>query len=94
MSGLKKIWLDGVYSKNPVFEWVKGYHKDTQGIILEVVEKTGKEFNVVKKRWVVERTFSSLINYRRYSKDNEVLTRNSEAMIHIAMLHILAKRMA
>ncbi|RDH43177.1 IS5 family transposase [Zooshikella ganghwensis] len=94
MSGLKKIWLDSGYSGNPVVEWVKESHEVTRSIILEVVEKAGKGFNVIKKRWVVERTFSWLINYRRHSKDYEVLTRNSEAMIHIAMLHILVKRVA
>ena len=92
MTGLKKIWLDSGYSGNPIIDWVKNFHQVTQNIVLEVVEKTGKGFNVVKKRWVVERTFSWLINYRRHSKDYEVLPRNSEAMIQIAMLHILVRR--
>jgi putative transposase len=48
----------------------------------------------VPKRWVVERTFGWLLGSRRHSKDYEVLTRNSEAMIQIAMIGILIRRLA
>ncbi|WP_245549542.1 MULTISPECIES: transposase [Methylomicrobium] len=44
------------------------------------------------KRWAVERTFSWLGNFRRLSKEVEILTATSENMIRIAMLKItLAK---
>jgi transposase len=56
------------------------------------VEKEGKGFHVIKHRWVVERTFSWLINFRRNSKDYEKLTQSSEAMLQIAMIHTLLKR--
>ena len=45
--------------------------------VLEVVDRTGKGFQLLKRRWVVERTFAWLFNCRRLSKDYEVLTRNS-----------------
>ncbi|HEC84817.1 MAG TPA: hypothetical protein ENI48_06195 [Thioploca sp.] len=61
---------------------------------LEVVEKQGKGFNLVKRRWVVERTFAWLNNARRHSKDYEVLACNSEAMIQISMIAILLRRLA
>ena len=35
-----------------------------------------------------------LFNYRGHSKDYEVLTHNSEAMIQISMIHILVRRLA
>jgi putative transposase len=68
--------------------------KKTHKVILEPVEKTGPGFNVIKHRWVVERTFAWLFNYRRHSKDYERLTQNSEAMIQISMIHLLLKRLA
>ena len=48
----------------------------------------------IPRRWVVERTFAWLLNYRRHSKDYGVLTRNSEAFIQVAMIHLLIRRLA
>jgi len=90
---LRRIFADGGYSGTPLSEWILKI-KRTWKVILEVVEKQGKGFNVVKKRWVVERTFAWLNNFRRHSKDYEVLTCNSEAMIQISMIAILLRRLA
>jgi putative transposase len=68
--------------------------KATHKIDLEVVQRQGKGFAVLPRRWVVERTFAWVVNYRRHSKDYEVLTDNSEALIQIAMIHLLLKRLA
>ncbi len=61
---------------------------------LEVVEHQGKGFQVVPFRWVVERTFAWLLNYRRHRCDYEILTDNSAAMIQISMIHLLLNRLA
>jgi putative transposase len=62
------------------------------GITLHISEKIEGEWAVLPKRWVVERTFSWLGNFRRLSKDFEILTATAENMIKIAMLKItLAK---
>jgi putative transposase len=90
---LRKIWVDGGYSGAPLQEWASGLKK-TFKLVLELVEKQGKGFNVVKRRWVVERTFAWLLNFRRNSKDYEILTSNSEAMLQISMIHILLRRLA
>ena len=73
--------------------WVSSL-KQTHKIDLEVVQRESKGFEVMKWRWVVERTFAWLLNFRRLSKDYEVLTQNSEALIYIAMIHLLIKRLA
>ena len=90
---LRKIWVDAGYSGEPLRQWVEKLSKDFR-VDLEMTEKTGKGFNVVKKRWVVERTFAWIFNFRRNSKDYEVLTKNSEAMIQISMISIPVRRQA
>ena len=90
---LKKLWVDGGYSGETLQAWVAGL-KQTHKIDLEVVAKPGKGFTLLKRRWVVEPTFAWLLNYRRHSKDYEVLTRNSQAFIQMAMIHLLLKRLA
>jgi len=92
LTRLRKLWVDGGYRGEALKSWVLGL-KGTYKIDLEVVGRTGKGFQVVKRRWVVERTFAWLLNFRRLSKDYEVLTRNSEAFIYIAMTHLLIKRL-
>jgi putative transposase len=51
-------------------------------------------FAVVPRRWVVERTFAWLGRYRRLSKDYEFLSATSEAVIQLAMIQLLVRRLA
>ncbi len=90
---LRKLWVDGGYRGEDLKEWVAN-KKQTHKIDLEVVTPQGKGFQVVKRRWVVERTFAWLCNFRRLSKDYEDLTDNSEAFIHIVMIYLLLNRLA
>jgi putative transposase len=90
---LRKLWVDGGYRAQWLEEWVRGV-KATYKIVLEVVEKAGAGFQVLPRRWTVERTFAWLLNYRRHSRDYEVLPANSEALIQISMIHLLLKRLA
>ena len=87
---LQKVWVDEGYRGEALKTWVAEHDQ----IELEVVERTGPGFQVVKRRGVVERTFAWLLNFRRLSKDYEVLTRSSEAFIHLAMSYLLLKRLA
>jgi transposase len=89
---LRKIWVDDGYDAQWLCDWIRGL-KRTHKIDLEVVEHTGKGFQVVPYRWVVERTFAWLLNDRRHSRDYEVLTASSEAMIQISMIRLLLKRL-
>ena len=88
---IQKIWADGGY-RGGLIEWVR----ETLGATLEVVEreKGQKGFKVQPKRWVVERTFAWLGNYRRLSKDYERLLHNSEGMIYLASIKTMLKRIA
>jgi putative transposase len=86
---LRLIWADAAYSGRPV-EWAK----QLGGWLMELVKRpwAGK-FQVLPRRWVVERTFGWLCRNRRLSKDYEELTETSEAWIQIAMIHLMLKRL-
>ena len=58
-------------------------------IPLHISEKIEGKWTVLPKRWVVERTFSWLGNFRRLSKDFEILPATAENMARIAMLKII-----
>lgn len=52
-----------------------------------------KGFKVIRRRWVVERTFGRLMNHRRLSRDYETHPHRSEAMIRIAMIDLMSRRL-
>ena len=88
---IEKIWADGTY-RGGFIDWV---HEKIEAV-LEIVKRDDGEkgFKVLPKRWVVERTFAWLGNYRRLSKDYERLTRNSEGMIYLASIKTMLQRLA
>jgi putative transposase len=51
-------------------------------------------FQVLRQRWIVERTFGWFGRYRRLSKDYEQNPRSSEAWIYCAMIHLMVRRLA
>jgi hypothetical protein len=59
----------------------------------EVVERAGPGFDVVKRRWVVERDFAWPGRNRRPSKDHEGGVASSEAFAGSAMVHLMARRL-
>jgi transposase len=51
-------------------------------------------FQILPRRWVVERTFSWIDQNRRMSKDYERLPETSEAFIYVAMSRLMVRRLA
>src|SRR3989304_1170648 len=76
---LVKLWVDGAY-RGSFVDWAK----EVVGLDIEVVErdKQTKGFTLLPRRWVVERTFAWLSNYRRLSKDYENHLPASGAMLY------------
>ncbi len=88
---LKVIWADGIYEKQFLIDWVR----TACGWELQIIKRTDQEkgFKLLPKRWMVERTFAWLGRYRGLSKDYERLPETSEAMIRLAMIHIMIQRL-
>jgi len=76
------LWLEWI---SKVYTWTMHIIKPEPGI---------RGFRVLPKRWIVERTFAWLSNYRRLSRDYEYLTRSSEAFIYLAMIHLMLRRLS
>lgn len=86
------VWVDGGYSGQPFLQWVM----DTCRWIVLLVKRpeAAKGFVLLPKRWVVERTFGWWCWYRRLNVDYEYLPESSEAMIQIAMVRLMVRRLA
>ena len=87
---LQKIWADGGYTGTLV-EWVKNLF----GWVLEIVKRSdiATGFELLPHRWIVERTFGWLNRSRRLSKNFERLSTSSEAMVYLAMLPLMTRRL-
>jgi putative transposase len=87
---LELIWADAAYS-GKLIDWVNS----VCGWMLEIVKLRDdiKGFQVLPRRWIVERTFGWLGRYRRLSKDYKGLTESSQAFIYAAMINIMVKRL-
>ena len=81
--------FDGGYDKAPFLAWCRRLF----GVTVEIVQRLGEGFQVLPKRWIVERTFSWLNRSRRLSKDYEQLPTVSESMIYLAMIRLMLNRL-
>ena len=63
--------------------------------MVEIVQREVGQygFKVIPWRWVVERTFAWLNQYRRLSKDYEYLMPTADAMIYAAMVRLMLRRL-
>lgn len=80
---LKLIWADGAYKH--IIAWAK----KQCGWQLDIVHRPpgAKGFQLLPRRWVVERTFGWLGRYRRLARDYEHQTLSSESMVYLASIH-------
>ena len=101
---LAKPWVDAA-DRGPCAAWVA----ETLGWTVEVVRKPRRRVwwpadpepppvpagsRVLPRRRVVERTFAWLGRCRRLSKDYEALPETGEAWIDLAMIRLMARRLA
>lgn len=85
---IKLLWADQAY-RGPLVEWIK----TTFSCEFEIVYRRTHAFEVLPRRWVVERTFAGLSRYRRLVRDYEKRPTSSTAMVYIASIRILLKKL-
>ena len=87
---LKKLWADSAY-RGELVDYVAHWCR----FVLEIVKKPADQrgFQVQPKRWIVERTLSWFNLFRRLSKDYERTIISSEAMIKIASIRMMLRRL-
>jgi putative transposase len=88
---LKVLWADSRYRERSLGWWVACM----ASWVLEIIgrPKGARGWVRLPKRWVIERTFGWLVRYRRLARDYERQTSSSEAMIRVAMIHLMLRRL-
>ncbi|MWA07637.1 IS5 family transposase [Actinomadura sp. LD22] len=86
---LRTIWVDGGYRQHLV------EHAAAIGIDMQIVQRPPgvRGFTPLPRRWVVERTLGWLMLHRRLVRDYETLSASSTAMIHLAMIDLMSRRL-
>ncbi len=85
---IQTVFADGGYT-GTLINWAKDMFRYS----VEIVKRNQQPlFQVLPKRWIVERTFAWLNWSRRLSKDYELCHTSAESMIHIAFAHQLVRR--
>lgn len=89
---LHHLWLDRGYRGGDFINRMLCFF----GVVLDMVvpKNNSTGFSLEAGRWVVERTFAWLGNYRRLSKDYEHLPASSESFIYMASCDLMLKRLA
>lgn len=91
LSQLEVVWVDQGYSGENFAQAVKQVCGEQ--VRVEVIQRHSKTFERLPKRWIVERTFGWLNRFWRLSKDYELYTELSEAMIYGSLIRLMLKRM-
>jgi putative transposase len=90
LSQTQVVWVDNGYSGENFARVVK----QICGARVEVIQRVAQTFEILPKRWIVERTFGWLNRYRRLSKDYELHSESSEAMIYGSLIRLMTRRLA
>jgi len=86
---IRLIWADAVYT-GKLSAWAAALKMNLQ----IVARRNPHAFEVLPRRWVVERTFAWISKHRRTVRDYERLPPSHEARILWAMTALMASRLA
>jgi len=89
---LRKLYADGGY-QGPVFQ--QALKRVLRQVDLEIVKRSdhAKGFEVMPKRWIVERTIAWLNRCRRLAKDWENLNDSALAFIRLASIRLMLRKL-
>jgi transposase len=90
MPSIALVWADGGYAGRCV-----EFARRVLRITLHIVKKKEGQhgFEVLPRRWVVERTLSWLVRCRGLDRDYERLPAHAEAMVKWSMIGLMARRL-
>ena len=90
-STVSLVWADAGYAGRLV-----GWAASVLSIAVQIVKRTDDltGFQVLPRRWVVERTLARIAKHRRCVRDYETLPAHHEAMVHLAMIMTMSRRLA
>jgi len=101
---LRKIWADQGYTGEFArwaeeflgvsFEVVYPWWRQLKRYLPELYRQLKQGFQVIPKRWIVERTFAWLTFQRRLVKDYEYLMETTESWVYLAMIRLMVRRLA
>ena len=88
---LRRVYADNKYHNHALYGWVD----ENADYVVDIVRRPKGAQGWVRLpiRWTVERTFAWLTKCRRLSVDREKSTRSAEAMIRLAMIHLMLNRL-
>lgn len=91
MPSIVLVWADGGYAGK-----LLAFAQHYLFITVQIVKRTDKRptFEVLPRRWVVERTLSWLMRTRRLARDYERLPEHSEAFVKWSMIALMTRRLA
>ena len=89
---LRHVFADGGYAGEKLEAAPAGHGQWT----VEIVKRSdqAKGFEVLPRRWVVERTFAWFGRNRRLAKDFETTLTSSQAWLYLASVQLMARRLA
>ena len=92
MSKVGRMFADNKYHNHALYRWVE--HNARWELVIVRRPDGTQGWVRLPIRWTVERTFAWLGKCRRLSLDREKTTRSAEAMIRLAMIHLMLNRLA
>ncbi|MGH4036069.1 IS5 family transposase [Actinomycetota bacterium Odt1-20B] len=86
---ITKAWVDADYRTTAI------NHGARHGIDVQPLQRPpgARGFTVIPRRWTSERSIGWLMHCRRLARDYETHPHRSEAMIHLAMIDLMARRL-